>query len=136
MVDEFVRSSWRSFSPEHEALGIPPPGPVPFDPGPEVDVPEANFPVYIAHARHTRTLAMGSKAPFHSDFIGHLPMVRVALPDSIRAGQEEVIKTQLGDVLLSADHLVGSIDMITEKYGDSAYLGYRPERVDLITPAR
>lgn len=71
-----------------------------------------------------------------SDFIGHLPMVRVGLPESIPTGKEEVIQTQIGDVYLSADHLVGSIGMIADKYGDSAHLGYKPERVDLITPPR
>ena len=37
---------------------------------------------------------------------------------------------------LSADHLLGSIALITEKYGSAQYLGYQPARVDLITPAR
>lgn len=136
MVDDFVRAMWRNYTPEMADAGIPQPEQQVQSFAEEEPLSGATFPMYIAHARHTRSLAMGSKKAMDSDFIGHLPVVRVGLPDSIPKGKEEVIKTQLGDVLLSADHLVGSIDMITEKYGDAGHLGYRPERVDLITPAR
>lgn len=134
MVDDFVRAMWRHYTPEMAAAGIPEPEvePAYF----EEDEPTAAFPMYIAHARHTRSLAMGSKKAMDSDFIGHLPVVRVGIPPSIPKGKEEVIKTQIGEVLLSADHLVGSIELIAEKYGDADHLGYVPERVDLITPAR
>ena len=37
---------------------------------------------------------------------------------------------------LGRDHLLGSIDLLASKYAGAEYLGYRPERVDLITPAR
>jgi hypothetical protein len=137
MVDEFVKSMWRDYSPEHAALGIPPPsGPFSFDEEPPSGPAGANFPLYIGHAKHTRWLKMGTDTPMRSEFIGHLPMVRVSLPPSIPNGREEVIRTQIGEVLLSADHLVGSLEMVADKFSDKAHLGYVPERVDLITPAR
>src|ERR1700691_4109899 len=64
-----------------------------------------------------------------------LPMVRVALPEALSAGNA-VIATEIGDVDLSLDHLLGSIDLIDAKYGSAEYLGRRPARVDLVTPAR
>src|SRR4029077_8046228 len=36
----------------------------------------------------------------------------------------------------SRDHLLGSVDLVAGKYGGADYLGYRPPRIDLITPAR
>lgn len=51
-------------------------------------------------------------------------------------GKSAKVQTEVGVVDLSADHLLGSIALVTEKYGSPEYLGYRPARVDLITPAR
>ncbi len=73
--------------------------------------------------------------PLESEFVMDLPMVRVTLPEGL-AAEHPVIQTEIGDVDLSRDHLLGSIDMIAEKYADAKHLGYRPARVDLITPAR
>lgn len=64
-----------------------------------------------------------------------LPMVRVTLPEKLEAGKT-ILATEIGDVDLTRDHLLGSIDLVDAKYGGSAYLGGRPARVDLITPAR
>ncbi len=99
------------------------------------------YPLYIARARHHRRLRMASNEPFESTFMGNLPLVRVPLPRSLHGvGQELRIETEIGTVDFSRDHLAGSIEQIVDKYhrpnGGAPPLGYEPERVDLITPAR
>ncbi|MBK8253799.1 MAG: hypothetical protein IPK82_14180 [Polyangiaceae bacterium] len=99
-------------------------------------VQEKEHPLYLAHAMHHRHKSMepASKA-MESKFTKTLPMVRVTLPSTLTA-ENTVIQTVVGDVDLSKDHLLGSIDMIFDKYGDASHLGFRPARVDLITAAR
>jgi hypothetical protein len=101
----------------------------------------SRFPLYLARARHHRRLKMGSTETFQSTFLGTLPLVRVPLPRSFAGvGPDPRIETEIGTVHLASDHLAGSIDQIVERYshpgGGVPRLGYDPERVDLITPAR
>ena len=99
-------------------------------------VREGEHPLYLGHADHHRVKSLPTTArPMQSQFSMALPMVRVRLPDALPAGNAG-ISTAIGDVYLSRDHLLGSIDLLASKYGGPEYLGYRPERVDLITPAR
>ncbi|MFO0755773.1 MAG: hypothetical protein U0359_04750 [Byssovorax sp.] len=99
-------------------------------------VKEKEHPLYLGHADHHRVRSMPPEAkPMESEFSLPVPMVRVRLPETLE-GDNPVISTAVGDVYLSKDHLLGSIDLLTSKYGGPDYLGYRPERVDLITPAR
>jgi hypothetical protein len=137
LVDATVESMWRNYDPAYAELGVPPPqGPVDFSVSGPIDLSTSPFPVYVGHATHKRTLKMGSKAPMDSEFVGHLPMVRVTLPPELTGTSEDVISTPLGEVYLSGDHLVGSIALIADKYADAQHLGYTPGRVDLVTPAR
>jgi hypothetical protein len=136
MVDGFVEAMWRNYRPEYAQMGVPPPaGPVVF--GDEwVDATASGFPIYMAHATHERMRRMTTNAPMLSAFTGDLPVVRVALPERLTGTRADVIATPLGDVHLSGDHLVGSIELVASKYADAAHLGYTPARVDLVTPAR
>lgn len=137
MVDSFVESMWRDYRPEYAQMGVPPPqGPVVFGTEDWVDTSGSHFPLYVAHAKHRRTRKMAADTPMHSEFTGRLPVVRVALPERLTGTRADVIETPLGDVHLSGDHLVGSIELIASKYADAAHLGYTPARVDLVTPAR
>jgi hypothetical protein len=63
----------------------------------------------------------------------HVPMVRVALPEKLKHGKD-TIKTAIGDVELRRDHKVHSVADCAEMYAKE--LGYRPARVELVTPAR
>ncbi|WP_437683550.1 hypothetical protein [Sorangium sp. So ce131] len=138
MVDSAVEAMWRDYRPEYAEMGVPPPPPA----GPEafgeawVDATKSGFPIYVAHATHHRTLKKGSVTPMQSRFMGNLPVVRVTLPPKLTGARDHVISTPLGEVYLAGDHLVGSIELIASKYAGKAHLGYTPERVDLITPAR
>lgn len=99
-------------------------------------VVESEHRLYLGDAIHYRKKAMPPAAtPMLSEFMMTLPMVRVALPQKLLPNNTK-IETALGIVDLSRDHLLGSIDLIAEKYGGAEYLGYRPARVELITPAR
>ncbi len=92
--------------------------------------------LYLGDATHHRVKSAPPAArPMQSQFTLSLPMVRVTLPDAIDPAST-VIETAIGDVDLSRDHLLGSVDLIADKYSGKDYLGYRPARVDLITPAR
>ena len=100
-----------------------------------------SYPLYIGLATHHRVRSMtstnlgsNSNVPFQSEFVGHLPVVRVPLPLTVPPGVNLNIATQIGTVYLSSDHLVGSVQLVAQKYADQ--LGYTPERVDLVTPAR
>ena len=64
-----------------------------------------------------------------------LPMVRVTLPQKLDDTTRKIV-TEIGEVDFSHDHLLGSIEQVAAKYEGAKYLGYRPERIDLITPAR
>lgn len=113
------------------------PGPVRRERSPlEKSVEEKEHPLYLGHADHHRvkSLPPASKA-MQSQFMMSVPMVRVPLPEKIDP-EHPIIETQIGDVDLARDHLLGSIELIASKYADSQHLGYRPARVDLITPAR
>lgn len=91
--------------------------------------------LYLGEATHHRVKSMPPEArPMESKFTLALPMVRVTLPE--RLDGDPIVTTEIGDVDLSRDHLLGSIDLVAGKYSGKDYLGYRPERVDLITPAR
>jgi hypothetical protein len=92
-----------------------------------------SYPLYVAHAQHHRVLAMNSDKPFHSEFVGYLPTVRVPLPQALNLNNESVW-TAIGNVDFGRDHLAGSVELLTTLFQDE--LGYAPARVDLITPAR
>ncbi|APR82102.1 Hypothetical protein A7982_07451 [Minicystis rosea] len=99
-------------------------------------VSEKTHHLYLGDATHHRVKsAAPAQQPMESQFTLSLPMVRVTLPEKLDE-QTRVIETAIGDVDLSRDHLLGSIDLIHAKYGSAEYLGQRPARVDLITPAR
>lgn len=92
--------------------------------------------LYVADAVHHRVKSMEPEnKPMQSKFTKAVAMVRVPLPATITA-ENNRIETEIGDVDLSNDHLLGSIDLIASKYSGPEYLGYRPARVDLLTPAR
>ena len=94
-------------------------------------------PLYVAHACHHRTIAYQSTTPFESDFEIQTPYVRVVLPQSLTPDKNEIlISTAVGEVRLKGDHMVGSVDLVAEKYSDAAHLGYKPKRVELITTPR
>lgn len=93
-------------------------------------------PLYLGDAIHYRVKAIPPGVePFQSEFMMTLPMVRVRLPDTLSKASRKVA-TVLGEVDLSADHLLGSVELVADKYASPQYLGYRPARVDLITAAR
>lgn len=99
-------------------------------------VKEGAHRLYQGHATHHRHKSVPPHGkPMESKFTLPLPMVRVSLPDKIDAAKP-IIETVIGEVDLSRDHLLGSIELVAAKYGDPKYLGYQPERVDLITPTR
>jgi hypothetical protein len=99
-------------------------------------VHEKEHALYLGDATHHRVRSMPAESrPLQSEFTMSLPMVRVTLPEALDA-DHTTISTEIGDVDLSRDHLLGSIDLVAGKYGGAQYLGYRPARVDLITPAR
>ncbi len=99
-------------------------------------VQEKEHRLYFGDATHHRVKAMPpAQQPMQSEFTVPLPMVRVTLPETLDASAL-TIATEIGDVDLGKDHLLGSVDLIHAKYGGAPYLGYRPGRVDLITPAR
>lgn len=99
-------------------------------------VREKEHRLYLGQANHHRVKSVPPDSrPAQSQFMLELPIVRVTLPDKLTA-ESTVISTEIGDVDLARDHLLGSIDLIHDKYGGAAYLGARPARVDLLTPAR
>lgn len=99
-------------------------------------VKEGEHPLYLGHADHHRVRSAPPESrPMQSRFNMALPMVRVPLPEKLE-GENPVISTAIGDVYLSRDHLLGSVELVASKYAGADYLGYRPERVDLVTPAR
>lgn len=98
-------------------------------------VKEKDHRLYLGEATHHRVRSMPPESrPMQSKFTLALPMVRVTLPG--RLDGDAVLRTEIGDVDLRSDHLLGSIELVASKYSGADYLGYRPERVDLITPAR
>ncbi len=141
-VDGFVRALWRDRPQVGADLGLPKPPPeamasLAASPDDAATTESASYPLYVANATHHRVRKMASTESFESEFLGKLPLVRVALPQSFDGmGRNPSVSTPIGTVYFSADHLVGNIDLINDKYGDPAHLGYRPARVDLITPAR
>jgi hypothetical protein len=99
-------------------------------------VKEREHRLYLGDAIHYRVKGLPpASEPMLSEFMMTVPMVRVSLPQQLDR-KDAKVQTEVGVVDLSADHLLGSIALITEKYGSPQYLGYRPARVDLITPAR
>lgn len=99
-------------------------------------VQEKAHKLYLGDATHHRMKsAPPASQPLQSEFTLSLPMVRVTLPEKLDK-DNSVIATEIGDVDLTRDHLLGSVDLVSGKYGGAGYLGYRPARVDLITPAR
>jgi hypothetical protein len=97
---------------------------------------EKDHRLYLGYATHHRVKSAPPAArPMESEFTLPLPMVRVTLPDTL-AAEGSILATEIGDVDLGHDHLLGSVDLINAKYGGADYLGHRPERVDLITPPR
>jgi hypothetical protein len=99
-------------------------------------VQEKEHHLYLGDATHHRVKSISpASQPMQSEFTMALPMVRVTLPEKLDAANT-TIATEIGDVDLSRDHLLGSIDLLHAKYGDAKHLGYRPARVDIITPAR
>jgi hypothetical protein len=133
MVDSLVSAMQRDYRPEYADLGIEPSA-MDFDGA--AMVTGGDFPIYMAHATHTRTARIDTEAPMQSEFVGHVPMVRVGLPPKLTKTKDDALDTPIGTVYLDGDHLVGSIELIAEKYADADHLGYTPARVDLITPPR
>jgi D-arabinono-1,4-lactone oxidase/FAD binding domain len=128
LVGAVVQELQRRKLPGIEQLGLPP-----VDPAPEVAAADSPYPLYLATAKHHRTLAMNSAAPFESEFIGYLPTVRVPLPQSLNTFNT-TLSTAIGEVEFASDHLAGSVELLSRLY--SSAVGYAPARVDLITPAR
>lgn len=129
-ADALVLQVWNTHDDAgcREILGVPKPPQATIDaiaakapPAPPVDA----FTYYVAHARHARY-----DHPTHA-FTGYLPLVRVRLV--AKTVNAVTIKTAIGDVI-PQDHLFASVSQIGFKYGDD--IGFQPERVDLITPAR
>ncbi len=129
IVDAFIREIRRRALPGTEALLLPTPPP----PAEEPTTAIATYPLYLASAAHDRVLAMDSTKPFNSAFVGHLPNVRVPLPQALSYTNTSV-STEIGTVNFARDHLAGSVELIGRLYAEQ--LGYTPARVDLITPAR
>lgn len=129
LVVAVVQELRRRNLPGTEKLDLPP---IPSGPAraPKTD---ADFPLYVAVAQHRRVLAMDSSETFNSEFVGHLPTVRVALPQALDY-QNTSVSTQIGQVDFARDHLAGSVELFSKLF--SPDLGYTPARVDLITPAR
>ncbi len=99
-------------------------------------VTEKEHRLYLGDATHHRMKSRPPESrPMESKFTLSVPMVRVTLPEKLEK-DKTVIATEVGDVDLSRDHLLGSVDLLDVKYGDKSHLGYRPARVDMITPAR
>ncbi|MFT3770495.1 MAG: hypothetical protein QM820_34130 [Minicystis sp.] len=115
----------------------PGPGAIPREKAPLTrPVHEKDHRLYLGDATHHRVKSAPPESkPMESQFTLSLPMVRVTLPEKLDENNR-IIDTELGDVDLTRDHLLGSIDLIDAKYGTKEYLGARPARVDLITPAR
>jgi hypothetical protein len=142
-VDGFVRTLWLDYKPGYEKLGIPPPEPETHEATRRLSTealskklsatPEGQQ-LYWAEATHHRTLKVGTSAPMQSEFTGYLPQVRLTLPGAIVEGFTDPVATSIGEVYLSGDHELASLDDVGEKFADA--LGYTPGRVDLITPAR
>ena len=147
-VEQAVIAAWANYRPEYATIGIPP---KPQQPGLSDQLTQKfeaqtllaaptdalKYPIYIGHGHHHRMKASMSNLPFQSEFTIQIPYVRVPLPAKLSGNpQVDMYKTVVGEVRLSSDHLLGSIDQITEKYGDAAHLGYAPARVDLVTTPR
>jgi D-arabinono-1,4-lactone oxidase/FAD binding domain len=129
IVDAFIREVRRRGLPGTEALLLPTPPPPAEDP----TVAITTFPLYLAQAAHDRVLAMDSTKPFNSAFVGHLPTVRVPLPQAL-SYTNTTLTTEIGTVDFARDHLAGSVELVGRLY--AVELGYTPARVDLVTPAR
>lgn len=129
LVVAVVQELQRRNLPGTEKLGLPP-LPMPPVRGAAAD---AGFPLYVACAQHHRVLAMDSTETFNSEFVGHLPTVRVPLPQALNY-QNTTVATQIGQVDFARDHLAGSVELFSKLF--SPDLGWTPARVDLITPAR
>ena len=88
--------------------------------------------LYMGQATHHRVLEANSDTPMASEFVGHLPLVRVSLP--AKPTLPDFIPTSIGEVFINVDHLLPSVQDVAQNFGNN--LGYAPARVDLITPAR
>lgn len=124
VVDAMVLEMWRDYQNSYRELGVPPPPATPHAPRtfPRSMSPHpAAVPMYLANARHMRS----ETAP-HT-FVGHLPLVRVPLAS---AGAAPIF-TPIGDVLRE-HHLMFNLDDVA--HGFAGRLGYRPARVELVTP--
>ncbi|MEZ4297131.1 MAG: hypothetical protein R3B70_19350 [Polyangiaceae bacterium] len=146
-VDGAVRAFYRKHSSAATAKGLPEVPAEALAPTDE-EVQEAaalrdtaSYPLYIGNATHHRARSMtnsnlgsNSNVPFQSEFVGHLPLVRVPLPASFPVGQNPSVRTAIGQVYFSSDHLVGSVELVNQKF--AASVGFPAARVDLITPAR
>lgn len=99
-------------------------------------VTEKQHRLYLGNGIHYRVKSLPpASAPMQSEFMTTLPMVRVTLPEKLDTKNFK-IDTVIGEVDLSRDHLLGSIELVSAKYSAKEYLGYQPARIDLITPAR
>ena len=79
---------------------------------------------YDAEARHVR-----KDPPGYDDFVGHLQMVRVTLPEETPTNFD----TEYGTVE-PQDHLLATLKEARQEYGHA--LPYEINRLDLVTPAR
>ncbi|MBZ0119332.1 MAG: hypothetical protein K8H88_20240 [Sandaracinaceae bacterium] len=90
---------------------------------------DSEYRFYTGHATHSRT---GLSKPY-SAFIGHLPMVRVVLPQTGSRSDVPPIQTPMG-VLMPTDRLLASVQVVQEVAQRARIVP--PERVELITPPR
>jgi hypothetical protein len=97
---------------------------------------EPELEIYKATASHYRSLDQDGVRPMQSKFTAQLPLVRVTLPERLTNSSADTVKTPIGEVRLAIDHALGSLEHIADKFSGPSHLGYRPARVDLITPPR
>ena len=132
VVDLAVKAMQISWKPEYfDAFGIEQPS------SPVSDLLEAGIDAlqdgthqegvsyYIGHARHMR------RSPFVDAFVGHVPHVRVSLPEE----GEFQIDTSAG-IVYAGDHMLHNLPMVRQYLVDQGSTMPQLERVDLVTPAR
>jgi hypothetical protein len=119
---------WKA--PDLAGLNIPTPTTV--VPSPTVP-PDSTFSFYVANALHAR-----QGAP-HSKFTGHLPLVRMSIPEHGNTQNLSVLHSPGGD-MLPTDRLYASIDVLWGTYGTDPIFAQRgvnrPERIDFIGAPR
>jgi hypothetical protein len=91
--------------------------------------PITGFTYYLAHAEHHRLKQSVGDKPVTSKFVGKLPCVMYSLPDVWK----DTIETGIGQIF-SGDHLLYDLETFGKHYEKK--LGFRPKKVNVVTPAR